>query len=226
MIKAIAFDIDGTLYRPLAFSLRCVPFVLRNLRFMLSFRQVRRDLHLLATEGKVAEDFFLLQAELVAKSLNADVSKTREFIDREIYLGWRKLFVKIKPYKDAVETVLFAKNAGYKVGLLSDFPPEQKGDVWGLAPSCDAILGSETFGVLKPHAKPFLKLAEMLNVKPQELLYVGNSYKYDVLGGKKAGVKTALLCKWYEKFFFEGKSDIVFSSYKELQKKLKHFLEE
>lgn len=224
MIKAIAFDIDGTLYNSLSFSFCCLPFVLHNFRFMLSFRRVRKDLHLLAAEGKVAENFFRLQAELMAKNLKTDANKTEEFVNKEIYLGWRKLFAKIKPYKNAIKTVLTLKDAGYKVGLLSDFPPEQKGDVWGLAPVCDAILGSENFGVLKPHAKPFLQLAEKLKVAPEELLYVGNSYKYDVLGGKKAGVKTALLCKWYEKPFFSKKTDIVFSSYTELQRKLKEFL--
>ena len=44
-IDAVAFDIDGTLYPAWAFTVRCIPFFLRHIRFMHAFSAVRRFLH-------------------------------------------------------------------------------------------------------------------------------------------------------------------------------------
>ena len=74
---------------------------------------------------------------------------------------------------------------------LSDFPPEQKGEIWGIKQYCDAIVGSEEEGALKPSPVPFQALSKKLEVPVEQILYVGNSHKYDILGPKKIGMKAA-----------------------------------
>ena len=61
-----------------------------------------------------------------------------------------EIFKKVKPYKNVKETFIKLKEAGYKVAILSDFPPEQKGDIWGVLPYCDGVYGAEHIGALKP----------------------------------------------------------------------------
>ena len=104
---------------------------------------------------------------------------------------------------------------------MSDFPPTQKNDVWGIAELCDAVVSSEAAGTLKPHIKPFAELAEKLQVLPAEILYVGNSLRYDVAGAKRAGMKTALICNAVKKRFSQKKADIGVSDYRELGAALK-----
>ena len=104
--------------------------------------------------------------------------------------------------------------------MLSDFPPEQKGRVWGIRSLCDVCIGSEESGALKPSKYPFGILARKLGVKESEILYVGNSIKYDVRGANNAGLKSAYLQKGFRALFNIPlkEADISFKSYKQLRK--------
>ena len=112
------------------------------------------------------------------------------------------------------------KDAGLKIGILSDFPPEQKGDIWGIRDLCDVCIGSEESGALKPSIYPFGILERKLGVPADKILYVGNSVKYDVLGAKGAGMKTAYILKGFKKLFNIKlpEADISFKNYRQLQK--------
>jgi putative hydrolase of the HAD superfamily len=57
----------------------------------------------------------------------------------------------------------------------------------------DAVLCTEHIGSLKPDSAPFAELAKALGVEPGKILYVGNSFRYDVAGAKKAGMSAALI---------------------------------
>lgn len=221
-IKAVAFDIDGTLYPAWKFTVRCIPFFLCNIRFMNAFRNVRRMLHKhsLSAPDKALPDFFNLQNELLAEYLNISVEEAGMFLKREIYEGWQKQFLRIRPYPFVKDAITQLKAAGFKIGILSDFPPEQKGNVWGILPLCDAAIDSERTGALKPSHIPFNRLAESLKISCEHILYVGNSKAYDVAGASAAGMKTA--CIENPLLAFIGKkqprADISFSNYRQFLK--------
>ena len=218
-IEAIAFDIDGTLYPAWKLTLRAAPFFIRNIRFMQAFRKVRRILHKHSASepDKPLPDFFKLQNELLASHLNIPAQEAGDFLEKEIYLGWQKIFLHIRPYPFAKEAVMQLKEAGFKIGILSDFPPEQKGSVWGILPLCDVALDSEALGALKPSRIPFLKLAEALNTPCERILYVGNSKAYDVAGASSVGMKTAYIQNLLVSFFRKKPpyADISFSNYRQ-----------
>ena len=93
------------------------------------------------------------------------------------------------------------KENGYKIALLSDFPPEQKKDIWGTAPLCDVIMGSEQCGALKPSIYTFGTLIKKLDLPAENILYVGNSIRADITGAKRAGMKTAYIMPFWRKLF-------------------------
>ena len=107
-----------------------------------------------------------------------------------------------------------------KIGILSDFPPEQKEDIWGVREKCDVVLGTEAVGALKPDSHSFIELSKALGVPPEKILYVGNSVKYDVIGAKNAGMKTAFILTGLRKLFRIPlkMADISFTNYRQLQK--------
>lgn len=220
-LDAVAFDIDGTLYPDFSLFARLLPFTLAHLKLMVNFGQVRDDIRdwQRAHPGEISADFFARQAELLGLRIGETPEQTASLLKTLIYEGWRPVFNRVKPFPHVHETFDAFRESGLKLGILSDFLPSQKGDVWGLAPKCDAVLGSEETGALKPSPIPFLALAEALNVKPERVLYVGNSVKSDVQGASAAGMKTACVTGRFAAFFGRRApgADISFHSYRQLK---------
>ena len=86
------------------------------------------------------------------------------------------------------------KAAGYKMGLLSNTMFRGQMHERGLSEfglnGFDAMLFSSEVNKWKPMADPFLHLAELLGVKPETAVYVGDDPRSDVVGGHAAGMKT------------------------------------
>lgn len=82
------------------------------------------------------------------------------------------------------------------VGIISNaFPDVQyhKIDSLGVRHLFRCILLSEEVGVRKPEAAIFLEACRALGTAPAETVYVGDSYRNDVLGARNAG----LVSCWY-----------------------------
>ena len=176
-IEAVAFDIDGTLYPSWRLYLLMPLYVIKHFKFYLHYNKIRKILHRTAP----LSDFYEFQARLFAEETKLSVDESKKIINEVCYEGIKIFFKKIKPYSHAVECIKAMKSAGLKIGILSDFPPSQKGDIWGIKQLCDVCIGSEESGALKPSVYPFGILSRKLDVPPEQILYVGNSKKYDVL---------------------------------------------
>jgi putative hydrolase of the HAD superfamily len=203
-IDAIAFDLDGTLYPNYRLNVRLFPLILGDLRLLWAFGKARNVIraaqceHILAAPEQnknILPDsfasFYEWQACLTAELLGEDPARIKEIIDRRIYRSWEEHFKHIKLFRHVRETLLALRSAGFKIALLSDFPPEQKLKNLGLADCWDAVLCSERSGALKPHPLSFCDLASALSLPPEKILYVGNNYNYDVVGARGAGMQAA-----------------------------------
>ncbi|MCR5725001.1 MAG: HAD family hydrolase [Treponema sp.] len=214
-ISVIAFDIDGTLYPSWALYLRVVPYFLANLRFFLHYNKVRKQLHHTAP----LPDFYEYQGRLLAKELDCTVDEAKEKINRIVYDGLRPYFTKLKPFSGMQDAIRNMKAAGYRIAILSDFPPAQKGNIWGILSECELVLGSEELGALKPSKYPFGVMAQLLKTEPEHILYVGNSKRCDVRGANNAGMKSAFLLPLWRRVLHRPfpEADISFGSYRQLQ---------
>jgi len=215
-IKAVAFDIDGTLYPDYALNILVIPHFLLHARFFICYDIVRHKLR----KHAQLQDLLIFQAQLLAEQLHITPQKAFKLIDRIIYKGLRPYFKIIRPFKHVHETFDAFSKAGLKIGILSDFPPEQKGTIWGLVDKCDVVMGSEKIGALKPSTYVFQVFAKKMGFKPQEILYVGNSIRSDIKGAKAAGMKTAFVMTLWRRILHKPLkiADISFSSYRQLQK--------
>jgi putative hydrolase of the HAD superfamily len=183
----------------------------------LAFNTVRKKMH--AEYPGAQHDFFTRQAELFAQEAHIRADEAASLIERIVYDGMKPFFERATPFKDAHDTIAAFKIAGLKIALLSDFPPEQKGSVWGILPLCDAALGSEQTGALKPSRVPFAALVSALGVPGADILYVGNSVRYDVRGARQAGLKTAYLMPFWRRILSKPlkEADISFKTYRQLR---------
>jgi putative hydrolase of the HAD superfamily len=220
-IDAIAFDLDGTLYPNRRFYIRVLPFALKEQKMLRAFGKARNVLRACLPEDPLLQqDFYEAQASLMGKILGEDAKAVSDRAEKLIYQGWEPLFKKVKLFPQVQEALSAFKAKGLKLGLLSDFPLDQKLKNLGLDGQWDAMLCSEKTGRLKPDPRSFLELAQKLGAKPDRILYVGNSVHYDVAGAKNVGMKAALVVPFLLKNFIKPVDDttFVFSDYRQLTK--------
>jgi len=220
-IEGVAFDLDGTLYPNYRLNIRLLPFVFREWRLLAAFGKARHIIRKKQAKNILPKsDFYEYQAEITANLLSVETAPLKQKIDKNIYKELEPYFKKVKLFKNTQETISDLRNAGYKLGLLSDFPPETKLEYLGLSGGWDAILCSERCGALKPHEQSFNELAKAMGLPCEKILYVGNSHSYDVIGASKAGMKTAwikspfALCSGLKR----PKADFSFNNYRQLRK--------
>ncbi|HPE36199.1 MAG TPA: HAD family hydrolase [Spirochaetales bacterium] len=221
-IRAVGFDIDGTLYPSSALFLRMLPRAIVSFKLLRAFNAVRRELRLLnpglpfqnSPPGSI-DEFHRLQAGLVARRLGADEEATRDAIKRFFYHQAFEPFDRIRLFPGAKACLEELRSRGFKLGALSDFPCERKLELMGLSSHFDVAMTSEETGLVKPDRAPFDLLAERLGVRNDEVLYVGNSEAYDVRGAKAAGMMTALIARQARKRA-ASTADFAFSTYAEL----------
>jgi FMN phosphatase YigB (HAD superfamily) len=224
-IEGVAFDLDGTLYPNYRLNIRLLPLAVKEIPFLAAFSRVRKIIRKEQKKGIIQYDnFYKHQAELTAQILNAPAELIKEKIDVFIYRGWEPLFKKVKLFKNVLETLTALRGAGYKLGLLSDFPPEKKIEYLGLSSFWNAVHCSEYSGALKPHPLSFVKLAEQMNLPPEKILYVGNSVRYDVAGASNVGMKTAWISMFPQQIRGKKgpKPDFSFSNYRQLSNYMLH----
>lgn len=207
---AVVFDVDGTLYENRHMYLRSLPFAVRHPRLIAAFSAVRRRIRKL----RPIDDFYRLQAELLAEELGKEPQEARRLIDATVYRKWESLLDGI-PLSPGVEALLhyLREDTQLKLGVLSDFPIERKLRLIGLENGWDVTLSSEEIGYLKPNPEPFEEVAGRLGTPPERVLYVGNSYRYDVLGSKAIGMLCAHFTRKQPR---ESRADLSFGHFREL----------
>ncbi len=87
----------------------------------------------------------------------------------------------------------------YRMGLLSNFDDSQTGREiladTGVAHLFEAVIISADLGMRKPNPLIFRRMLEMLNLAPEEILFVGDTPRDDVLGARNAGIPIAWLSR-------------------------------
>jgi|GEM_PF-269896 len=192
-IRALAFDIDGTLYPEGKFYLRCIPLVLRSPILFSAYYRARKDVRRNASYEPP------LERELAKRVLRylghpADEQEIRSMEDklRSRFTGWwDRLFQGMKPFPWVEYSLKLLREQGYICAALSDFPVGNKLSVLGISSYFSVCFSAEETGYLKPSAAPFEKLAEKLSLAPREILYIGNSMTKDVQGALQAGLYAA-----------------------------------
>lgn len=215
-VKALGFDIDGTLYPNWMMILAGVPTIIIRPSLFLAFGRARRALR---KNPETSSDlpFRERQAYVISEFINKDPKKIKAHLERDFYSLWEKSFRIIKPFHGMKEALLELTEQGYPLGALSDFPVGDKLSILGVEKLFSCAVSAEDAGYLKPHREPFMLLSEALGFPPEEILYIGNSYSKDILGAKAAGMKTALITNRPE---IRPETDIQFRHYRELSSRI------
>ncbi|MBU8913363.1 MAG: HAD family hydrolase [Spirochaetales bacterium] len=188
-IEAVAFDIDGTLYPNRSMYLRSIPFALTHLRLVRAYSRIRKHVR----KRRPVTDLQSLERRLLAHEMGIGEAEAAHMIDVAIHERWEAVLNGVRPYPHVRTAIERMKAGGLQMGVSSDFPVDRKLKRLGLDGLFECSLWSEESGYLKPHPEPFRALAECIGLEPSSILYVGNSYEYDVIGAKAVGMRAAHL---------------------------------
>ena len=209
-IRGVAFDIDGTLYPNLHMYLFSLLPGLRHPRLSMAFGRVRKAIR----EIRPVENFRHLQARMIAEHIGSTPEHAYALAEKYLYDRWSVSFKGLKAYPDVRKVLEEFKSRGLKLAAMSDFPIQKKFEYLGLTGLWDAAFTAEDTNYLKPHPEPFQRIIDELGLPAEEILYVGNSYAYDIRGAGGMGMHTAHLSRHPHK---DSLADFTFFRYIELR---------
>ncbi|MDH7483087.1 MAG: HAD family hydrolase [Spirochaetales bacterium] len=196
-IRAVACDIDGTLYPSAAINLHCLDLLVQHPLLLSAFARVRKEIRVLQLEPGYAprsqSELHDLQHQLVARHLRITRERAASLVQSIFYHEVPARFGKIVPFAGVFETLELLKRRKIVLAALSDLPVHPKLELLGLDQQFDLALCSETWGRLKPDPLVFQQLCANLGCDPEQVLYVGNNPHYDIEGARAAGMHTAYL---------------------------------
>ena len=220
-IKAIAFDIDGTLYPKWQMDIRLAAASVLHLPFAIRYNAMRRRIR---REEGLAEMPAGSLEELQRREclmLYGSEDSLHAFIDKEQRVfrkPWERLFSSIKPFPGMRGFMEEASSSGYDLAVLSDFPIGVKLKALGVEEYFSYIASAEDSGHLKPSPVPFRVMLDAHGLEPYQVLYVGDSESKDIAGARNAGLRSALISTSRRKVY--SIADTVFSSWDEFRREM------
>jgi pyrophosphatase PpaX len=177
-LKAVLFDLDGTLINSIDHIVACWQHTARA----CLGREMSRE-EIVRNVGRALMECF----EEVAPGRSEEL--------REVYRAYQ-----VKTHDDTVtlvpgtvETLEGLKAAGFALGVVTSkgLTVAMEGlDLFGLFPFFDTLVTYEDTTVHKPHPDPLLVACDRLGMEPAQVLYVGDAV-FDIQAGKAAGTRTA-----------------------------------
>lgn len=101
----------------------------------------------------------------------------------------------VRPYPEVPEVLDWLATQGYRLGIVSNWSwnLRQRVAQAGLDGRFELVWASAYAGCNKPHPGIFSQALERMALSPGRALYVGDSYRHDVLGARAAGLDPVLL---------------------------------
>lgn len=202
MIRAVLFDVDGTLYRQgplrarmlaelLGLALRRPADGVRVLRTLRVFREERERLRT-GPVGHVPLE--RLQYEVVGRAMAVDPDWVRAVVEEwMLQRPLRHLRPCLRPGVAALVEACAAQ--GLRIGAFSDYPPREKVEALGLGCWFELHLASTDPDVdaFKPSPRGIVRACERWEISPGECLYVGDRLDVDAEAARSAGAWFALV---------------------------------
>lgn len=223
MFKAVLFDFDGTLVDFVASDIQSLKWLHSHFDSAVGF-----DDFLATAVDEIMRFHQLVEKQEVDPLLMHEFRLRNTFIRHQI--AWNedyaalyrsRLFETCAPF-DGVAEFLAKVKQNVKTGLITNAydGAEQMERIKrsGLKNYFDVIVISGDVGMYKPDPSIFLYASDLLDVKPHEALYVGDSVTHDIVGAKSAGMQAVLLSRQSNRG--DGIADYVARGIHELQELL------
>jgi phosphoglycolate phosphatase len=212
-IKAIFFDLDGTLFET-------APELVGAINNMLS------DLKMPPLENNQITNFIGRGADnLIRKSIELSSKKSSDdfFVDAidAFHHHYGLVAHKSLPYEGVMETIKFIQNQDIKMACITNKPSmftDKIIDASGLTDFFDLVLSGDTLEKRKPDPLPVIYGCDYFNIKPIESIMVGDSIN-DIEAGHSAGAFVVTVPYGYQcgDSIVSPKVSLALSEFSELQ---------
>ncbi len=192
-VSAICFDLDNTLWDVEPVLVRAERILadwlkLRYPRIPERFStsdMVEMRASLLREQPEQAHDLSWLRRETIAR-LGEAVGYEREMA-HEAFALWHAARNQLEPFADVIPA-LETLERHFRLATLTNGNADLA--MIGLAHHFEVTLSAGALGCAKPDARAYARLAEVLTLKPAEILFVGDEPHADVVGPRTAGMQT------------------------------------
>jgi len=201
-LRALIFDVDGTLYRlgPVRRKMfvRLLGATLRNpgegLKTMRTLRSYRRAHEVLRVGKPQGMDLDQAQRQLAAQWSHTPAAE----VDRTVTRWMEEEPLDVIPtqrYDGLVDVLQEARKRGLARAVVSDYPAQRKLAALGLAEYFEHVICAQDASVqnLKPHPRGLEVAMARLGVGPHEVMYVGDRAEVDGACAARAGAHCAIL---------------------------------
>jgi HAD superfamily hydrolase (TIGR01549 family) len=196
-MKAVIFDVDGTLYDQSKLRLRILfdmvaasirhPLRLYDFKIIWDFRRAREQ-HSFSGESGIEEKQYTWGAERSGVS----VKQVREIIEK--WMFEKPLpYLPLCRYEGTQQLFRYLSEKNIRIGIFSDYPASQKISALGLWADVIVCSLDKDVDCLKPDPKGLLITAEKLGVPVDNCLFIGDRDEKDGACARKAGMPFLLL---------------------------------
>ena len=132
--------------------------------------------------------------DLLLQTAGVSEPDRRDFLDRIEHDRYRREFSIYPDVRDALEDLC---TRGLRVGLCSnwDWDLDRHLEANGIQQLFTVVLCSASFGFRKPHPAVFRHLCDRLELRPERIAFVGDSWTDDVIGSGSAGFQPIHLAR-------------------------------
>ncbi len=187
MIRAILFDLDGTLFDRDS-----------TVRALVEAQYATFNQEL----AHVTKSDFVTRVVLLDEHGYRNKAEVYAIVAREFHLPsalapelaadfWRRYHGFCRPFHDLVGTLEELRRRGKRIGVVTNgrqVTQEGTIDALGIRDLLDVVLVSEVEGVRKPDRRIFERALARLGVMPSECCHVGDDPEVDVSGARAAGL--------------------------------------
>lgn len=193
MIKAVLFDLDNTLIDFMEMKRKATSAAISAM-IKVGVKINKRD----ALE--LLEKLFHRYGMEYQQIFNAFLTEILGYVDLKILAAAVVAYREVKgdllqPYANVKPVLTKLKKKGYKLGIVTDAPKFQ---AWArlyemkLEKYFDVVVTLDDSGSLKHTGLPFERAIDMLGIKPNQILMVGDWISRDIIPANKLGMKTVL----------------------------------
>jgi putative hydrolase of the HAD superfamily len=197
--KAVLFDLGGTLIKTAE-----VPEIFRRI---LETFGIKAGLDQILEAHKANERKFNIEAGVAESGMafwhnwnmtivrSLGVKQNTRLLARRISEVWWD-YADLRFYPDVLDTLAQLKLKQAKTGIVTNGLEEDYEKVLqklGATSFFDVTVGADSCHTAKPDSKIFLHAVEKLLLKPEEVIFVGDSVERDYEGAKKVGLKPLLI---------------------------------